>query len=266
MLHFKKYELGKNHDWVVFVHGAGGSSSIWYKQIRDFKKHFNVLLIDLRGHGLSQNILKVTKKFKYTFENVSLDIIEVLDFLVIRKAHFVGISLGTILIRTIADMAPDRIASMVMGGAITRLNFRSRFFVMIGNISKHIVPFIWLYKFFAWIIMPRKRHKEGRLLFIGQAKKVCQNEFMRWFKLTWEVKPLLTLFEEKEPKKPTLYIMGEEDYMFLPAVRNLMGKHKNSHLKVISNTGHVCNVENPILFNKYAISFIKAHPGYQLTN
>ena len=40
-------------DWVVFVHGAGGSSSIWYKQVRDFREHFNVLLIDLRGHPAS---------------------------------------------------------------------------------------------------------------------------------------------------------------------------------------------------------------------
>jgi pimeloyl-ACP methyl ester carboxylesterase len=37
-----------------FVHGAGGSSSIWFKQIRDFQKQYNVLLLDLRGHGESK--------------------------------------------------------------------------------------------------------------------------------------------------------------------------------------------------------------------
>jgi pimeloyl-ACP methyl ester carboxylesterase len=41
-----------------FVHGAGGSSSIWFKQIRDFKKQYNVLLLDLHGHGDSKTTLK----------------------------------------------------------------------------------------------------------------------------------------------------------------------------------------------------------------
>jgi pimeloyl-ACP methyl ester carboxylesterase len=48
-----------NTQWVTFVHGAGGSSSIWFKQIRDFQKHYNVLLLDLRGHGKSQSMIKL---------------------------------------------------------------------------------------------------------------------------------------------------------------------------------------------------------------
>ncbi|EKB18825.1 hypothetical protein HMPREF1168_02599 [Aeromonas veronii AMC34] len=51
MLYHKTFELGPERDWVVFVHGAGGSSSIWFKQLRAYREHFNVLLLDLRGHG-----------------------------------------------------------------------------------------------------------------------------------------------------------------------------------------------------------------------
>ena len=40
MLHFTTYTLNNNSPWVTFVHGAGGSSAIWYKQLRDFKKDF----------------------------------------------------------------------------------------------------------------------------------------------------------------------------------------------------------------------------------
>ena len=50
MLYHKTFELGPERDWVVFVHGAGGSSSIWFKQLRAYREHFNVLLLDLRGH------------------------------------------------------------------------------------------------------------------------------------------------------------------------------------------------------------------------
>ncbi|MDX5477069.1 MAG: alpha/beta hydrolase, partial [Cyclobacteriaceae bacterium] len=53
MLYYKTYHHPSSQEWVVFIHGAGGSSSIWYKQIREFKEEFNLLLIDLRGHGRS---------------------------------------------------------------------------------------------------------------------------------------------------------------------------------------------------------------------
>ena len=58
MLHYITYHHKTATEWVTFVHGAGGSSSIWFKQIREFKKHFNVLLLDLRGHGNSKSSLK----------------------------------------------------------------------------------------------------------------------------------------------------------------------------------------------------------------
>ena len=52
MLNYTLYEADdKNAPWVTFIHGAGGSSSVWFKQIRAFSKYFNLLLIDLRGHG-----------------------------------------------------------------------------------------------------------------------------------------------------------------------------------------------------------------------
>ena len=37
MLYHKTFELGPDRDWVVFVHGAGGSSSIWFKQLRAYR-------------------------------------------------------------------------------------------------------------------------------------------------------------------------------------------------------------------------------------
>ena len=84
---------------MTFVHGAGGSSTIWFKQLREFRKHFNVLLMDLRGHGRSKKNLKALFEKRYTFKSVSKDVIDVLDHLKISQTHFVGMSLGTIVIR-----------------------------------------------------------------------------------------------------------------------------------------------------------------------
>lgn len=259
MLHYQTYYLGEDHDWVVFVHGAGGSSSIWFKQIKAYKKHFNVLLVDLRGHGKSKDLMQKYYEDKYTFRLISNDILEVLDKAGIGKANFVGVSLGTIIIRTIGEIAPERVESMVMSGAVTRLNVRSRFLVWVGHMFKKVVPFMWLYKLFAWIILPRKRHSESRLLFIREAKKLYQKEFLKWFNMTREINPLLRYFREKELPIPTLYVMGSEDCLFLPPVEKIVAEHKQSFLKVIEKCGHVCNVEQPEIFNRLSIQFLKNH-------
>ena len=245
-----------SQDWVTFVHGAGGSSTIWYKQLRDFKKHFNVLLLDLRGHGNSKPNLKDAFNDRYTFDSITEDIVEVIDYEGIEQSHFIGISLGTILIRNLAEKYPHRVKSMVMGGAILKLNFRSQVLMRLGIIFKSVVPYIWLYKFFAFIIMPNKNHRESRSLFVREAKKLYQKEFIRWFKLTSEINPLLRFFRGADIAIPTFYIMGGEDYLFLPTIQKVVKTQKESTLFVVENCGHVVNVEQPLIFNQKVIDYL----------
>lgn len=257
MLYYKMYEHPSSKEWVVFIHGAGGSSSIWYKQIREFREEFNLLLIDLRGHGKSANSIKNLWDEAYTFPAVTTDIIEVLDHLKLPPAHIMGVSLGTVLARQLAEMEPDRVKSLIMAGAITRLNFSSRLLVFLGNAFKSILPYMWLYSLFAWVILPRRHHSESRNLFIREAKRLCQKEFIRWFKLTKDINPLLKYFKEKDMSIPTLYIMGDEDLMFLEPVKIIVKEHKLSFLKIVKACGHVVNVEQPEAFNQLSLQFIR---------
>ncbi len=255
LLNHTVYKNKNSNEWVTFVHGAGGSSSIWFKQIRAFNEKFNVLVLDLRGHGKSGSLGRNTFK-KYTFDYITSDIINVINHLEIEKSHFIGISLGTILIRNLAEKHSERVSSMIFGGAIMKMNVRSQFLIKVGVVFKSVVPYMLLYKLFAFIIMPKNNHKKSRLLFINEAKKMCQKEFIRWFRLTSEVNPLLKYFRAKEIEIPTLYIMGEEDYLFLPSIRKIVSQHTFSKLIVVENTGHVVNVEQPRFFNEKSIQFI----------
>lgn len=257
LLYYKTYEHPTSEEWVVFIHGAGGSSSIWFKQIREFKEDFNLLLIDLRGHGKSAASFKNLWNERYTFPSVTKDIIEVLDHLKLPPAHIVGVSLGTILARQLAEMEPQRVKTMIMAGAVTKLNFTSQILVTLGNTFKSVIPYMWLYSLFAFVIMPRGHHAESRNLFIREAKRLCQKEFIRWFKLTKDINPLLRYFKQRDLSIPTLYIMGEEDVMFLESVKNIVKDHKQSFLKVIEACGHVVNVEQPEIFNQLSLEWLK---------
>jgi pimeloyl-ACP methyl ester carboxylesterase len=105
--------------------------------------------------------------------------------------------------------------------------------------------------------MPKRNHKNSRNLFINEAKKLYQKEFIKWFKLTAEINPVLKWFRQEELNIPTLYIMGEEDYMFLPSVREVVKRHfKTAELCVIQNCGHVVNVEQSIEFNQKVLAYL----------
>ena len=252
MLHYKIYSQ-QHKEWVVLVHGAGGSSTIWYKQIRAYRKHFNVLVVDLRGHG---SCMITNSPTKYTLDFVSQDILVVLDLLKIEKAHFVGISLGTMLIRQLAETNPERFHTMLLAGAVIRITPRLHFLLGIANTFKKMIPFMWLYKLFAWILMPRKTHESSRHLFIQEAKKIKNREFLRWLTLTGGMAKYLVKINEKDTKIPSLYIMGDEDYVFLEPVKRLVKKQPSSKLVILKDSGHVCNVDQTEKFNEVSLQFL----------
>jgi len=118
---------------------------------------------------------------------------------------------------------------------------------------------MWLYRLFARILMPNRRHKESRYIFIKEAQKIYQREINRWFKLLKGVNPLLQYQIEQNPPIPTLYLMGDEDHLFLKPVKILVSINDMAELVTIKDSGHVCNVDQPEQFNEHAIRFIKEH-------
>ncbi|MCD8511348.1 MAG: alpha/beta hydrolase [Bacillus sp. (in: Bacteria)] len=204
LLHHQTYLNKKkaNPPWVVLLHGIGGNSTIWYKQLKKFKRHFHVIAIDLPGHYPNENLQEWGND--YSLEKCADMIIQVLDEKGIKKAHFVGISLGSVLIHQLVKRHKDRVYSAVLGGMILRFNILSQILLFLGHGLKRFLPYMWLYQLFAHIMMPKKNHKQARLMFINEAKKMCKNEFYKWFKLTKDVQATSKNIEAYEV--PRLYI------------------------------------------------------------
>ncbi len=256
MLFHKTYKNPDSSEWVIFIHGAGGSSAVWFKQIQAYAKHFNLLFIDLRGHGRSADG-PTLKRLDYSFDSIAHDIVEVLDHLKINNAHFVGVSLGTIIIRKLAETNAGYVKSMILVGAITQLNIKSRFLVKLGRIFHFLIPHEWLYQLFAFLIMPLNDAQEARNVFVREARRIAKKEFIRWFMLTRKLAARLKKLEETDPGIPALFVMGEHDYLFLEPIKEQVRKFKNQTLAVVEKCGHVVNIEKAAVFNQISIEFIK---------
>ncbi|MDD2595764.1 MAG: alpha/beta hydrolase [Bacteroidales bacterium] len=247
-------------EWVVFVHGAGGSSNVWFRQIRDFGRKYNLLLIDLRGHGESAKIKHKDNAYnRYTISEIAKDVVEVLQSMNLTQCHLVGLSLGGIVIREIAETHIELVKSMTMAGAVIKFSPRSKFLSWIANATKHIFPYMWIYRIYARVLMPSKHNRESRKVFIAESLKVTRQEFLNWMTVNKGLNKVLSKYWDNEPEVPTLYIMGENDYIFISQVKMYMQTHcQHSRLIILPNAGHVCNIEAAGLFNKIVLEYLKS--------
>lgn len=254
MLKFKHYVKSKDADWITFIHGAGGSSTIWHKQVKVLKDHFNLLLIDLRGHGMSNNL---SVKKNYSLDIVVDEVVEVMTHLNIKKSHFIGVSLGTIIITKISNHYPELIHKVIMSGAITSFSTKTIFLLRLAQTIKSFTPNIILYRLFALIIMPKKDHKISRQAFINEAKKIKSKAFKNWLKLLPEIKSTIDDISNLNLVCPTLFISGIEDYLFINQIEDYVKDKSNCILEKVNNSGHIVNIDQYQVFNNFAISFLK---------
>jgi 3-oxoadipate enol-lactonase len=74
---------------LVFSNSLGTNLSMWNGQLDAFSRHFRILRYDTRGHGQSG----VTPG-PYNIEQLSWDVIRLLDLLQLDHVYFCGLSLG----------------------------------------------------------------------------------------------------------------------------------------------------------------------------
>ncbi|ASF40324.1 beta-ketoadipate enol-lactone hydrolase [Halobacillus halophilus] len=255
LLEYKVFSEEHTKPYVLLLHGIGGSANIFFPQIKEYKKHFNVIAIHLRGHKGSPSVYSNSSAF--SFKEAANDVIEVMDQLRIKKAHFVGVSLGTVIIHQLLSMAPNRVETAVMGGAITKMNLISRLLLSFGKLAKNVMPYLWLYSLFARVLMPRKNHKESRNAFIKEASQMKRAEFLGWYDIAPTVDTTFMDVEKTAGSIPKLYLMGSGDRMFKKDTWKNVKNMPNTTCLFIPNSGHVVNLDTPEIFNNCSISYMK---------
>lgn len=255
MLHYKTIENNSANSWVVMIHGAGGSIEVWYRQVADYARHFNLLLVDLVGHGKS-----AAEAFGqgFNFSKAAEQVMEVVNHLKIKKGHFMGLSLGTIIVRMIAEKEPRKVESMVLAGAVTELNFKVRTLIKLATTFKHVVPYGIIKRVIAKCLIPQQQYNGSKSLFLNSAKKVSFDSFINWMKLGDGLNARIRELFNNYISIPTLYMMGEDDRLFLPQVQQTVRNGgENVSLVIVPNAGHVCNVDNNRFYNRQTIDFMR---------
>lgn len=240
------------------MHGAGLSADIWKPQLEAFRREYNLLLPELHAVAPTAAGHTAAGEDGVTFEVISRRLLDLLDHHGVERANFVGLSLGCLVITDLATRAPERVRSMVLAGAIGRLKLSARVLIALAHALKRLVPFMWLYRFYARILLPGRGHAASRREVVRQAGRLSRAEFVRWLEVTRDLPALLRRFEENDPGVPTLYVMGDQDHMFLPGVRAVAARHASAALEVVPDSGHVVTVQRAGVFNGVAVGFLGA--------
>ena len=109
---FNVHHLSDGDPTVVFLHGLviDNSSSWYYTVANPVAQRSEVVIYDLRGHGLSEK-----PATGYTVEEQVDDLFAILDELGIdRPVHLVGNSFGGVLAVAAAVHRPERVAGLVL--------------------------------------------------------------------------------------------------------------------------------------------------------
>lgn len=250
MLNYQVYRNHSNSPWVVFLHGIGGSIATWKKQIDAFKD-YNILLLDLPGHGKSETETNITVK------SVNDSIKEVMDHLHISKADFVSLSLGTLVAFHFAIKYPKRVKTIVLGGSILNIEGFYKFLMKITYKVKRIIPYRLLFNILAKIMMPKKNHELSRKIFIRESIKLNRQTFLSWLNYIKEImNPEHIMNKLKSLKIKMFFISGDEDVCFLSGTKKVSDALQHADMHVIKKCGHVCSIEKAAEFNTQCLKFL----------
>lgn len=100
---------------LIMQYGQYFPLEVWHylNYVEVLKDHCRLILVDARGHGRSD---KPYDPEAYRSGHRVKDILAVMDDLGLEKAHYMGYSSGGYLGFGIAQSAPERVHSLILGG------------------------------------------------------------------------------------------------------------------------------------------------------
>jgi 3-oxoadipate enol-lactonase len=227
---------------VLLSHSLATSLDLWWPQLAALESQFKVLRYDTRGHGASD-----APQGAYTLAQLADDAVAVMDALDIEAVHWVGISMGgmigrsLVLCDTAAVVPPE--AQTVWQQRIEKARGEGMAALADETLERWFTP-RYLAK-----SPPGVRRIRDMILstpvpgFIGCSEAIRRLDFLKRL---------------SDIRIPTLIIVGEQD-QGTPVANSeaIYSRIKDSRLEIISSAAHLCNVEQAEAFNQKLIGFLQ---------
>jgi len=231
------YEIyGKENPPLLLLHGGLTSVESWYAQLPTLSKNFQLIIIDMRGHGRS-NI----GQQPFSYDLLTSDTLAVLDQLHLKQVDILGWSDGGIVGLKLAIAHPGRVNKLIAISANYNLQGLTRAAIVA---MKHATPsnHSILARFIYYIIAPEP--KQWQTL---------------WHHVTtmWASYPQITHDELAQIKAKTLFIQGENDLISLQHFNQMADAIPNSERFIIPNTGHNALQQRPHIINQAIVRFLE---------
>lgn len=97
---------------IVFVHGFTQNRDIFNKQIKFFKNKYNLIILDLRGHGKSKH------DGPFGLEEYSDDIVELLEYVELNNFIYWGTHTGAAIGLNLYFMNKFKIDALILEGVV----------------------------------------------------------------------------------------------------------------------------------------------------
>ena len=269
--------FGRGQPPLVCCNGLGVGTFFWVYFERFFRVSHQVVTWDYRGHGKSE--LKKNSK-NYSLEAVVRDCIAMLDALEIKKAVFLGHSLGVQVILELYRKHPERVAALIPC-------FGTYGHPMDNFYNTRLSRYLFLITYYLSTTFPKQSHWIGKLLldnplsfWMGGLLKIMDTGMIkkedvdRYIKHVLSVDPVFFTMLLKSAQDhssedmlrsirvPTLIVAGELD-QFTPMwiskkMHRLVPK---SELFVMQHATHAGLVEQHDLINLRIEKFIQERVG-----
>ena len=99
---------GAGETSIIFIHGWSCDSRYWQKQLSTFSKHYQVITIDLAGHGNSS-----LGRLDYTMISFARDVKAVIEKDNITQAILIGHSMGGGVMAEAARLMPEKVIAII---------------------------------------------------------------------------------------------------------------------------------------------------------